>query len=659
VVTRGFAQIDATRLHLSAMSLRTHLRRAYLSVDPRSLGLFRILFAAVLLLDLYWRALDLDHFYTNAGLLPNHTVLWAPRAPRMFSLFFTASTRAEAIAGMSLCAAVFAALLVGWRTRLMQVLALICLISLNTRIAQLENGGDIVLNLLATWTVFLPLGRRFSLDALLASLRDRQEQAAAQLADRAALRAPGGPVVSLAALALVLQLFVIYLLNSLHKAGPTWLDGTAVHYTLHQDRLVSAFGVWLRENASPDLLALLTWATLGVEAVAAVLVISPIWPQRTRLLAIALLPMLHLGFALCLDLGPFSYAMAIFFALLITEEHWDALGRWLSARGPRLALFFDASCGICFQCARIVARLDPLGRIRLLPNDDAATLPAGVTPELVTQTIVVQDLATGRLTTRSDAVAELLRALPFGLGLLPRAVLLMPGLRAIFLWLYDLVARNRIAISAWFGLAACGIPRPQAALEFDDAPATGPARLRARARVVLRETTVAIVLLASVGEVVNVNASVPLWMRYRQPDALHAIIEYGRLIQSWRMFAPDAPLMDYMVSVEAITADGRLVDPYNEVASRYRKPPFTHIPTRLGNDQFFTTYSLLIPSGGGRPFWPVFEQWILAYPSRTGNPRDRIVRFTAYVLSDHSPAPGARRPHDASKVAFLTYPSPK
>jgi len=640
------------------MGLRSHLHRAYLCVDPRSLGLFRILFGAVLLLALYWRALDLDHFYTNAGLLPNHTMLWAPRARHSFSLFFTASTRSEAIAGMAICAGVFGALLIGWRTRLMQVLAWICLISLNSRLALLENGGDVVLNLLATWTVFLPLGRRFSLDALLVSLRERREQNAAQLADRAALQPPGGPVVSLAALALVLQLFAIYLLNSLNKRGPTWFEGTAVHYTLHQDRLVTSLGVWLREHASPELLQLLSWTTMGAESLAALLVISPLWPERTRLLAIALLPVLHLGFALCLDLGPFSYAMAIFFALLLTERHWDALERRLRARGPRLVLYFDAGCGICFQCARVVARLDPLGRIRLLANDDAAGLPAGVTPELVTQTIVVQDLATGRITTRSDAVAELFRAPPLGLGLVPRALLLTPGLRALLRRLYDLVARNRIAISAWFGLAACGIPRPEAAASgLDEQPLTGPARLRARSSAVLRETAVAVVLLASIGEIVNVNASIPGWMRYRQPGPLHAIIEYGRLIQNWRMFAPDAPLEDHMVTVEAVTADGRLVDPYNEVASRVGDPPFARIPERLDNDQFFTTYSPMIASDGARPYWPPFEHWILTYHERTGNPHDRIVRFTAYLLSDRSPAPGAgHAPYDTRKVPFMTHP---
>jgi predicted DCC family thiol-disulfide oxidoreductase YuxK len=641
---------------MAAMSLRAHLVRTYLSLDPRSLGLFRIAFAIVLLFALYWRAVDVDHFYTNAGLLPNHTMLWAPRAPHMFSLFFTASTRGEAIAGMWLCAAVFTGLLIGYRTKLMQVLSWLCLISLNTRIALLENGGDIVLNLLATWTLFLPLGRRFSLDALLASLRARPEHTADDLRDRAAFAAPVAPVVSLAALAVILQLFVIYWFNFVHKSGQTWMQGTAVYYTLHQDRLITELGVWLRENAPLPALKFMTWSTLVIEASAAVLVISPLWPQYTRLLAIAVLPLLHLGFALCLDLGPFSPAMAVFFVLLIHERHWAWLARWLRARGPRFVLFFDAGCGICFQFARLLARLDPFGRVRLLPNDDLASLPEAVSPELVTQTIVLKDEATGRLTTRSDAVAQLMRALPLGLGLLPRIVLSLPGLRALWGLLYDAVARNRLAISAWFGLGACGIPR-KAAAEPAPPDETGPQRLRARAGRIAGELAVAVLMAASVGEAVNVNAAVPVWLRYPQPAPLHAIIEYGRLLQSWRMFSPDAPPEDFMLTVEAVTRGGRLVDPYNEVASRYTKPPFTRIPVRLGNDQFFTTYSLLVPSGGARPYWTALEQWILAYPERTGDPRDAIVRFKAYLIADRTPAPGqGGEPYDVRKTMFITYP---
>ena len=51
------------------------LIRTYTTVDPRSLGVFRILFGGVLFSDLIRRWAELHVWYTNSGLLPNHTLL--------------------------------------------------------------------------------------------------------------------------------------------------------------------------------------------------------------------------------------------------------------------------------------------------------------------------------------------------------------------------------------------------------------------------------------------------------------------------------------------------------------------------------------------------------------------------------------------------------
>ena len=53
--------------------------------------------------------------------------------------------------------------------------------SLHSRVTLLENGGDWMLGELTLWTAFLPLGKRFSVDAVRASLRARRETTAAEL----------------------------------------------------------------------------------------------------------------------------------------------------------------------------------------------------------------------------------------------------------------------------------------------------------------------------------------------------------------------------------------------------------------------------------------------------------------------------------------------
>ncbi|MES1184183.1 MAG: hypothetical protein ABUL60_10225, partial [Myxococcales bacterium] len=96
----------------------------HLSVDRRSLGVFRLLFGLVLFSDLLRRWAELRFWYTNSGLLPNHTLLWRPPATHSFSLFFTVSTEREAELGFALCAVAYAMFVLGYRTRLAQVLAL-------------------------------------------------------------------------------------------------------------------------------------------------------------------------------------------------------------------------------------------------------------------------------------------------------------------------------------------------------------------------------------------------------------------------------------------------------------------------------------------------------------------------------------------------------
>src|SRR5690349_12781730 len=107
------------------MALRRWLSERYLTVDPRALGAGRIVLALVLLLDLGRRARDLETWYTNSGLLPNHTVLWKPPFERTFSLFFAASTPGEAAVGFAVCALAYSMLLLGVRTRLAQIASLI------------------------------------------------------------------------------------------------------------------------------------------------------------------------------------------------------------------------------------------------------------------------------------------------------------------------------------------------------------------------------------------------------------------------------------------------------------------------------------------------------------------------------------------------------
>jgi predicted DCC family thiol-disulfide oxidoreductase YuxK len=627
---------------------------AYLRVDRRSLGVGRIVLGLVLILDLLRRVPWLRDFYSNEGLLPNHTLLWRPPLPRMFSLMFMSSLPEESALWFLVCLFCFACFTLGYRTRVFHAISFVLMVSLHNRILFVENWGGTVLGLVLVWTFFLPLGARFSVDAVRKSLRAGEDELPPDLT--AGIPRPDDtPVASLAVLCLLLQLAAIYWFNALHKTGPTWRDGTAVHYVLHQERIVTGLGLWARDHLSPSLWKAATKLTLVVERFAPLLLLTPIFWRWTRLVAVIVLTALHLGFAALVNLGIFSAAMLTFFPFLIDGQIWDRAARLVPMRGRTRTVFYDVDCGVCYALVRVLARLDVHRRLRLLPNTDTDQLPAGIDPALVDRTIVVLDEARGRHWTRAAAMAQILAALPFGrLWVWP---LWLPGVRELAGRAYDLFARNRTRVSVWLGLAACGMPVAPGAGPAGNAEGGTPLGAWLRARLPLvRELAVAVVLVVMASEVSVGNPAVPRALRWAsRPQWMADATMYTRLFQNWALFAPDAPTVDQTVVVDAVTKDGRHVDPYNQVGSRVAALPVTRVPERLGQDAFFCDYTLRIPDA--HAYHQAFVEWMVRHPERTHRPEDAIVSFEARVVQQTSPAPGEREPRDVSSQLFLRWPA--
>ncbi len=295
-----------------------------MTIDRRVLGVVRIVYGLVLLADLARRSRVLELYYSNDGILANHYLLYSPQFRPQFtwlSAFSTPGEVAVAFLGMGL---VFLLFTLGLFTRPMQVLTLVCITSLNARNLFAEDGGASTLIALATWTAFLPLGDRYSLDAIrrearLPNLRSR-------VAQRRKLRKP---VVSFAVLALTLQIVAIYLLNATQKTGETWRNGEAVHYVLWQNRIATEFAAWLAQNEPAWFSPLATRGTILVELAIPLLILYP-RGYRTRIVAFCLSVALHTGIALLMTIGPFSYAMM---ALVLSVLPAGALV-WLGERLP-------------------------------------------------------------------------------------------------------------------------------------------------------------------------------------------------------------------------------------------------------------------------------------------------------------------------------------
>ncbi len=295
--------------------MRAGLQRLF-SIDLRSLAAFRVGIATMLLTDLAQRSRDLVAHYSELGVLPRAAFAEHPIGRFLPLVSLHAHGPLAWQVGLFVLAALLAvALLVGWRTRLAAFGSWLLLVSLQNRNPLVSYGGDIVLVLLCFWSLFLPLGARWSLDA-------RRGRGAAPVARC---------VFSWGSAGLLVQIAALHWFSAFHKRGPEWIpEGSAIFYALHVDKLARPLGVWLRSH--DVLLPPLTYGVVLLELVGPILLFVPWRFPALRLLAVAGFVAFHVGIGLSMDLVLFSWISALSMAAFLPPGFWERAGAGL---GPR------------------------------------------------------------------------------------------------------------------------------------------------------------------------------------------------------------------------------------------------------------------------------------------------------------------------------------
>jgi hypothetical protein len=169
-----------------------------------------------------------------------------------------------------------------------------------------------------------------------------------------------------------------------------------------------------------------------------------------------------------------------------------------------------------------------------------------------------------------------------------------------------------------------------------------------------REVTVALVMMVAGSQLLDENWAAHKLIDHHNSPPVAAAVTYLDLFQGWSMFAPDAPTTDFNVIVDATTADGRHVDPFNEVANPRHPAPGLSLPTALGPSWLFYGYENHLPT---RPaYYPALEEWILRYPERTGRSEDHLVSFRVLTVEDDSPPLGEDTPRNLRSTVLFQYP---
>lgn len=289
------------------------------AIDVRSLAAMRIGIGAVLLADVCWRGTDLVAHYCDAGVLPRAARIaltergvWT--APPYWLSAHMLSGSAWWQFFLFATAAVFAVwVLIGYRTRLALAASWYLVVSVHARNPLLLQGGDDLLRCLLLWCLFLPLGARWSVDQ--------------------ALRPVDVPrrILSVASVALLLQLCLMYWFTAVLKTDDVWRrDFSALYYALRIDHFTTPLGIWLAHF--PQFLKVLTLGTWLLEWAGPFLLFSPVLTGRFRTIIVAAFIALHLGIAMTLEIGLFSYICIVYWIAFLPSGFWDYLGRLRLAR---------------------------------------------------------------------------------------------------------------------------------------------------------------------------------------------------------------------------------------------------------------------------------------------------------------------------------------
>lgn len=377
-----------------------HLRRwestwvgTVFGADLRSLALFRIAMALIVLWDVVNRVPNLRIHYTDAGVMPR-SLLVDEFVRWRWSVNLINDTWTFQLLCLFVTAAAAVCLMLGYRTRLMAVIVFVMITSLQVRNPLVLSGADTFLRVLLFWMMFLPLGAVWSLD----------RRAAGRAAERISNR-----FLSLATVGLFAQIAFVYLFTALLKSDPEWrTDGTALEYALHAHHITRSFGEYLAQF--PEFLRLLTHGTLVLEFSVIVLMFSPVFNGPLRTFAVVAVTGLHIGIFLTMDVGLFPFISSACMLAVLPTWFWETMVPRVRQRLPEgLATLPDA---IGRMAGTLRSRVAPAWVMGQGVQFATATVPAGVQPDMYARAGASDSETAERSAGREDERVRVVRSLP-------------------------------------------------------------------------------------------------------------------------------------------------------------------------------------------------------------------------------------------------------
>jgi hypothetical protein len=308
--------------------------RLAFTLDTRGLAAFRIGLGLTLVADCILRFRTFPLMFAVDGVFPPDLLRAYQGTAAAWSIVLASDATSWAGAVLAMEGVLGGLLALGLHTRLVTIAAWVVTISIVHRTAPATYAGDMWLLCMLLWSIFLPLGGVWSLDAVRRSPRQRPTAA-----------------LSIATAALVMQTAVVYLGAGLSKFNPVWLSGEAAAYALSVHDHGNPLGMLIaRVNW---LTAAATWTVLAVELIAPLaLVFVPAVRVRIVLATIFILFHLAVGATMWVDLFPMIGITA--WLALIPRPVWDLVAPH-RAEIPRMAVLGRGAALACGAALAISA----------------------------------------------------------------------------------------------------------------------------------------------------------------------------------------------------------------------------------------------------------------------------------------------------------------
>lgn len=302
------------------------------SLDLRSLSLFRIGLALVIIGDLLLRSRYLMEHYTDMGIFPRQGYFSLWEGVHSWSIH-TASGQLWFQIFIFLVHGLLALwLLVGYRTKFASIGLWILTVSLQNRNMAINSGADDLLRMVLFWSMFLPLDRYWSWSKMHYNFPNLKY------------------ICTIGTIAFIVQQIFLYWVTAYLKLGPEWyMSHSAVYEILSLETFRLPFGNIL--YAYPRLMNGISWLSMAAEFVGPILIIFPFFHNFSRILGILMISLLHLGIMTNIGVGIFPFVSIVALLALLPERFWDS---FLPRFAPKwkVTVYYDGSCGFCWRWIR-------------------------------------------------------------------------------------------------------------------------------------------------------------------------------------------------------------------------------------------------------------------------------------------------------------------